>query len=68
MAWKKQKIEQQIFLKDCSGCHEPEETLKEKKSKDEWKQIIRRMMSKTDKMITDEELEILINYHIRRAR
>lgn len=64
----KQKIEQQVFLKDCSECHEPEETLKEKKSKDEWKQTIRRMMSKTDKMITDEELDILINYHIRRAR
>lgn len=64
----KQKIEQEVFLKDCSKCHEPEETLKEKKSKDEWRQTIRRMMSKTDKMITDEELEILINYHIRRAR
>jgi cytochrome c2 len=64
----KQKIEQEVFLKDCSECHEPEETLKEKKSKDEWRQTIRRMMAKTDKMITDEELDILINYHIRRAR
>ncbi len=64
----KQKIEQQIFLKDCSECHEPEETLKEKKSKEEWRQTIRRMMAKTDKMITDEELDILINYHIRRTR
>ncbi len=64
----KQKIEQQVFQKDCSECHEPEETLKEKKSKDEWKQTIRRMMSKTDKMITDEELDILIHYHMRRVR
>jgi cytochrome c5 len=64
----KQKIEQEVFMKDCSKCHEPEETLKEKKSKGEWRQTIRRMMAKTDKMITDEELEVLINYHIRRAR
>jgi len=64
----KQKIEQQVFLKDCSKCHKPKETLKEKKSKDEWKQTIRRMMAKTDTMITNEELEILINYHIMRTR
>jgi mono/diheme cytochrome c family protein len=64
----RQEIEQQVFTKDCSECHKPEETLKEKKSRDEWIQTIRRMMAKTDKMITDEDLDILINYHIARTR
>ena len=64
----RQEIEQQVFTKDCSECHEPEETLKKKKSRDEWIQTIRRMMAKTDKMITDEDIDILINYHIARTR
>lgn len=65
---RKQKIEQEVFERDCSACHKPEETLKEEKSRDEWRQTIRGMMAKTDKMITDEEVDILIDYHIRRAR
>ncbi|MFV9646357.1 MAG: c-type cytochrome, partial [Desulfobacterales bacterium] len=64
----RQEIEQQVFTKDCSECHEPEETLKKKKSRDEWIQTIRRMMAKTDKMITDEDIDILINYHMARTR
>jgi mono/diheme cytochrome c family protein len=64
----KQEIGQQVFKKDCSECHEPEETLKKKKSRDEWRQTIRRMMAKSSKMITDQEVDILINYHIARTR
>ena len=64
----KQEIEQEIFSRDCSKCHEPEDTLKEKKSRDEWRKTIRRMMAKIDKMIPDEEVDTLIDYHIRRAR
>jgi mono/diheme cytochrome c family protein len=64
----KQKVEQEIFGRECSKCHEPEETLQQKKSRDEWRQTIRRMMAKTDKMITDEEVDLLIDYHITRAR
>lgn len=66
----RQKIGQQVFKKDCSECHDPEaeETLKEKKSRAEWRQTIRRMMGKSGKMITDEEVDILINYHIARTR
>lgn len=63
----KQKIEQKIFEKDCSACHESEETLKIKKSKDEWRQTIRHMMAKSNKIITDEEIDTLIDFHIRRA-
>jgi len=64
----RQEIEQEIFRKDCSECHKPEETLKEEKTRDEWRETIRRMMAKTDKMITDEEVDTLIDYHIRRTR
>lgn len=64
----RQKIEQETFTKDCSRCHESEETLKQEKSRDEWRQTIRRMMAKTDEMIPDEELDILIDYHVRRAQ
>ncbi|MFH1675157.1 MAG: c-type cytochrome [Pseudomonadota bacterium] len=64
----KQEIGQQVFKKDCSECHDPEETLKKKKSRDEWRQTIRRMLAKSGRMITDEEVDILINYHVARTR
>lgn len=64
----KQEIEQEIFEKDCSACHEPGETLKEQKSRYEWKEIIRSMMARTGRMITDQEVDILIDFHIRRER
>ena len=63
-----QTIEQEIFEKDCSQCHQSEETLKKKISREEWRKIIRQMMSRTEKMITNEEVDTLINYHIRRNR
>lgn len=64
----RQKIEQEIFTKNCGKCHEPDETVKMKKSRDEWRKTIRQMMTKTDKMISDEEVEILMSFHIRRFR
>jgi mono/diheme cytochrome c family protein len=64
----RQKIEQEIFTKNCGNCHQTDETVKVKKSRDEWRETIRQMMAKTDRMISDEEVEILMSFHIRRFR
>jgi mono/diheme cytochrome c family protein len=64
----RQRIEEEAFMQNCSECHQAGQTLKEKKSRDEWKTTIRRMMAKTNRMISDEELNILVAYHIRRFR
>jgi mono/diheme cytochrome c family protein len=64
----RQRIEEEAFMQNCSACHQAGQTLKEKKSRDEWKKTIRRMMAKTNRMISDEEVNILTAYHIRRFR
>jgi len=64
----RQKIEQEVFKKDCSECHQSGETLKKKMSREEWREIVRQMMSKTEKMINNEEIDTLIDYHIRKSR
>jgi mono/diheme cytochrome c family protein len=62
------KIEEETFARNCAECHQAEETLKEKKPRDEWRKTIRRMMAKTNRIISDEEVNILIAFHIRRFR
>lgn len=64
----RQKIEQEVFKKDCSECHQSGDTLKKKLSREQWREIVRQMMSRTEKMINDEEVDTLIDYHIRKSR
>jgi cytochrome c2 len=64
----RQQIEQEIFAKNCRKCHQTDETVKVEKSRDEWRETIRKMMAKTARIISDEEVEILLSFHIRRFR
>lgn len=65
---KMQKEEQEIFEKDCALCHPAERSLGEKHTPSEWREVIRRMQKKAPDLISDEEIDILVNYHVRRSQ
>jgi len=64
----RQKREQEIFEKDCTKCHPPDRSLEKQKTPSEWREIIRRMQKKAPGLISDEEIDILIEYHIRKSQ
>ena len=64
----RQGREQEIFEKDCTRCHPPDRSLEELKTPSEWREIIRRMQKKAPGLISDEEIDILIEYHIRKSQ
>ncbi|MEW6418241.1 MAG: hypothetical protein AB1480_08980 [Nitrospirota bacterium] len=64
----RQKKEQLLFEKDCTKCHAAERSLEKKKTREEWRDIIRRMQEKAPELIDDDEIDFLISYHIRKSR
>jgi len=64
----RQKEEQEIFKKDCTLCHPSERSLGKQYTRSEWCKIIRRMQNKAPDIICDEEIDILVNYHIRKSQ
>jgi len=63
-----QKEEQEIFEKDCALCHPAERSLGKEHTPSEWREVIRRMQKKAPDLISDEEINILVNYHIRKSQ
>jgi len=63
-----QKEEQEIFEKDCILCHPAERSLDKQHTRSEWCEIIRDMQKKAPDIICDEEIDILVNYHIRKSQ
>ncbi|HUV51368.1 MAG TPA: hypothetical protein VMW78_10175 [Anaerolineae bacterium] len=60
-----QKAEKDFFLKECTHCHGEGTSLSDIKTKQEWKETIRRMMAKAQKNINDDKINLLISYHVR---
>lgn len=64
----RQREEESLFKKDCTVCHPAERSLEKKKSREEWRDTIRRMQGKAPELISDDEIDFLVTYHIRKSR
>jgi len=64
----RQKNEQEIFERDCSQCHELDRSIGKLKTRSGWCETIRRMQNKVPEAICDEEIDVLVYYHIRKGR
>ncbi|UCG22066.1 MAG: hypothetical protein JSU80_05680 [Deltaproteobacteria bacterium] len=53
---------QALFEKRCSLCHPTSRPLSKNKSGDEWRQTVTRMKNYAGDRISDEEVEIIIDY------
>jgi hypothetical protein len=51
-----------LFEKRCSLCHPTSRPLSKNKSGDEWRQTVTRMKTHAGDRISDEEVEIIIDY------
>ena len=51
-----------LFEKRCSLCHPTNRPLSKNKSGDEWRQTVTRMKNYAGDRISDEEVEIIIDY------
>jgi hypothetical protein len=51
-----------LFEKRCSLCHPTSRPLSKNKSGDEWRQTITRMKNYAGDRISDEEVELIIDY------
>lgn len=60
--------EQALFEKDCTACHPAETSLGKSKSREGWRATIERMQAKAPAVICDDEIEILVAYHVKKAR
>lgn len=64
----RQRKDRELFETKCSKCHKrmnmqsPPEL---EKTPDQWKATIRRMIEKTSEVMSDENIDTLIYYHIR---
>lgn len=58
-----EKTAKQIFESKCSSCHSLEWPLERRKTKDGWKETVKRMRKKTaGNVITDEDEKIIVDY------
>ncbi|MEW6326004.1 MAG: hypothetical protein AB1487_00150 [Thermodesulfobacteriota bacterium] len=64
----RQKEEESLFNKDCTICHPAEWALEKKKTREEWRDTIRRMQGKAPELISDDAIDYLVSYHIRKSR
>jgi hypothetical protein len=51
-----------LFEKRCSLCHPTSRPLSKNKTGDEWRQTVMRMKTHAGDRISDEEVEIIIDY------
>lgn len=62
----RQKNEASVFHDKCTACHPGKKFLEKNLAPAQTRQLIARMQQKTGNTITDEEIEIIVNYHIRK--
>lgn len=65
---RKNEKEAELFRKDCTRCHPESRSLEKIKTKDEWRQTIKRMTAKANNRVSDCHADLLINYHIRNQK
>jgi cytochrome c5 len=58
----------ELFKTKCSKCHDPELALKKYRSEDVWYDTITRMKEEHDADISGREIEMLVNYHVKRQQ
>jgi cytochrome c5 len=64
----RQKKEQELFYRDCGQCHEPRRSLVKARTPAKWHEIIKHMLAKRPGLASEEDIEFLINYHLRQQR
>lgn len=58
----------EIFKEKCSGCHELERALQSMKGEDAWLETIKRMQEYSEGMITNQEIDKLVSFHVDRQK
>jgi mono/diheme cytochrome c family protein len=58
----------ELFKSKCSKCHDPELALKKYYSEKVWYETINRMKAEHHADITKKEIDLLVNYHVKRQQ
>lgn len=61
----RQKKEAAIFQEKCQKCHPGKVFLEKNLTPSQAREVVRRMQEKAGATVTDEDVEIIVNYHIR---
>jgi len=61
---RRQQQEAAIFREKCQKCHTPERYLDKQRTPDAAREIIKRMQQKAGNRIDDEDVDIIVRYHI----
>ncbi|MFZ5994468.1 MAG: c-type cytochrome [Thermodesulfobacteriota bacterium] len=65
---KRQELEQEIFKQRCTTCHPAKRALEKIKTRDEWRETIKRMAAKAPEQIPDEQIDLLVDFHRRNEK